>query len=83
MKVELNPKQDNFGGYGTDSSFFTQNFGDFTNEAAGRLCIAIGEGKFRQELYNVIIWAHAKGMKRQFDMLIEDHKRTQEEKKRK
>jgi hypothetical protein len=80
MKVELNENENVFGGYTSDSNIFSQDFTTFTNDCAGRLCIAIGEGKFRSELYNALTWAFAKGMKRQHDLLIQ---RAHEEKKNK
>jgi hypothetical protein len=80
MKVELNEKEQSFGGFTSDSTIFTQDFDDFTSECAGRLCVAIGEGKFRNQLYHILTWAYAKGMKRQHEMLIE---RAKENKKKK
>jgi hypothetical protein len=63
-----------FGGYTADSSFFEMDWHQFRDYAAGQLTLAIGQGKFREELWTVISLAHARGMKRQQELIDEEKK---------
>jgi len=56
------------GGYSADSEFFKMDYTEFHNWSTGQLIIAIGEGKFKQEVFTIISLAHARGMKRQQEL---------------
>lgn len=61
-------------GYSEDSSFLKQNFQDFIDESCGKLILAIGKGRFAQELNMVLLQAMARGAKSENDIINKEFK---------
>lgn len=56
------------GGFGTEGEFFKMDHKQFLEYAGGRLAVALFNGAFKNELYNVLDMCHARGMLRQWEV---------------
>lgn len=60
------------GGYCLDNEFFKMTDNAFIDWCGGRLALALFKGEFREEVYQIVLYSKARGMKAQWE---EDHPR--------
>jgi hypothetical protein len=64
----LPPRPQYMGGFSTDGDFFKMEHKEFVEWCGGRIAVALFNGGIKGEMHNIVCFANARGMMRQWEL---------------